>query len=53
MCSGVWSAVRENLILAIECFKGELERCETLILEEDWETLYAWMQKANTLHEIL
>ena len=53
MWTDVFRQNRDNLILAIECFKGELERCEELILQEKWEELHAWMRKANGLHEIL
>jgi len=44
---------KENIIQAIECFKGELEHCEKLVENEEWEALYKWMEKANRLHEIL
>jgi len=53
MWTDVFRQNRDNLIEAIECFKGELQRCEELILEQKWDELYAWMQKANGLHEIL
>jgi len=53
MWTDVFRQNRNNLIEAIECFKGELQRCEELILEEKWDELYAWMEKANGLHEIL
>uniref|UniRef100_UPI0025D14530 prephenate dehydrogenase dimerization domain-containing protein n=1 Tax=Nitratifractor sp. TaxID=2268144 RepID=UPI0025D14530 len=53
MWTDVFRQNRDNLILAIECFKGELERCEELVLQEEWEELYDWMRRANGLHEIL
>ena len=53
MWTDVFRQNRDNLILAIECFKGELERCETMVAQERWDELYNWMQKANGLHTIL
>ena len=53
MWTDIFRQNRDNLVQAIECFKGELERCEELILQEEWEKLYQWMRKANDLHEIL
>jgi len=44
---------RDNIIEAIECFKGELKRCEEMVKKEEWEELYDWMRKANALHDIL
>ena len=53
MWTDIFRQNKENLILAIECFKGELERCEELILQERWEDLHHWMERANGLHKIL
>ena len=53
MWNDIFRQNKRNIILAIECFKGELERCETLLENEEWEALYAWMERANRLHEIL
>ena len=44
---------KENLTEAIECFKGELAKCEKMVEDEDWESLYRWMEEANRLHDIL
>jgi prephenate dehydrogenase len=53
MWTDVFRQNQVNLLQAIECFKGELERCETLVKEEKWEELHRWMERANGLHEIL
>jgi len=53
MWTDIFRQNKENLLLAIQCFKGELEHCEKLVENEEWEKLYAWMQKANRLHDIL
>ena len=44
---------RENVLEAIESFKKELEFCEKIIKEKDWDKLHNWMKEANKLHEIL
>jgi len=53
MWTDVFRQNKENLLAAIACFKGELERCEKMIQAEEWEALHQWMSKANALHEIL
>ena len=53
MWTDIFRQNRDNLLLAIRCFKGELEHCEKLVENEEWEALYAWMQRANKLHDIL
>ena len=53
MWTDIFRQNKENLILAIECFKGELERCQELVEREEWEDLHRWMKKANGLHDIL
>jgi prephenate dehydrogenase len=53
MWTDIFRQNRHNLILAIECFKGELERCQKLVEAGEWEELHRWMEEANRLHEIL
>jgi prephenate dehydrogenase len=53
MWTDIFRQNKENLLRAIECFKGELERCETLVENEEWEALHHWMEEANGLHQIL
>jgi prephenate dehydrogenase len=53
MWTDIFRQNKENLLRAIECFKGELERCETLVENEEWEALHHWMEEANGLHKIL
>lgn len=53
MWTDIFRQNQVNLLQAIECFKGELERCESLVKEERWEELHRWMERANGLHEIL
>jgi prephenate dehydrogenase len=44
---------RENLLEAIESFKKELNYCQKLIEDKNWDELYKWMKSANKLHDIL
>ncbi|ADV45551.1 prephenate dehydrogenase [Nitratifractor salsuginis] len=53
MWTDIFRQNQVNLLQAIECFKGELERCENLVKEEKWEELHHWMERANDLHKIL
>jgi prephenate dehydrogenase len=53
MWTDIFRQNKKNILLAIACFKGELERCETLVENEEWDELYRWMERANRLHEIL
>ena len=53
MWRDVFEQNAENLTEAIDAFSAELDRCRTLVAEKKWEELYAWMEGANRLHEIL
>lgn len=44
---------KEELLKTIDFFGKEMILAEKLIQEERWEELYAWMERANTLHQIL
>lgn len=42
-----------ELLKSLECFKKELAFAQTLINEQRWEELEAWMTKANSLYSLL
>ncbi|AGZ82304.1 prephenate dehydrogenase [Campylobacter fetus] len=44
---------RLNVLNAINSFKNELEICENMIANEQWDELKAWMQTARGLRDIL
>ncbi len=52
----MWSDIskqnRTELLGAIELFGKEMIKAKTLIKEEQWDALYAWMQEGNNLHKI-
>jgi prephenate dehydrogenase len=53
MWRDVFEQNSENLLEAIDAFHDELDRCRALVEQGEWEALYAWMEEANRLHEIL
>jgi len=53
MWSDIFKQNKKNLLNSIDVFKKELKYAQSLIEEENWEDLKAWMQKATTLHKIL
>ncbi len=53
MWEDIFRQNKENLLESIESFNKEMHYCQTLLQEERWEELHAWMLKANTLHDIL
>ena len=53
MWRDIFQQNRKYLLDGIDSFAEELERCRSLVEEEDWEALHHWMSKANTLHKIL
>ncbi len=44
---------RENILEAIDSFKKELDFCQDILEQKDWDKLYKWMKEANRLHDIL
>jgi len=44
---------RENILKAIDSFKKELDFCQEILEQKDWDKLYKWMKEANRLHDIL
>ena len=53
MWGDIFQQNRENLLTTISDFEKEIGYAKHLIEEKKWQKLEAWMQKANTLHEIL
>ncbi|RAX58917.1 prephenate dehydrogenase [Helicobacter monodelphidis] len=52
----MWSEVakqnQENLLESIEAFQKEMQQSKEWIKQEDWHSLYEWMENANHLHDI-
>jgi prephenate dehydrogenase len=54
--SNMWEDIfrqnRDNTIDAIKCFSKELDYCQRLLENEQYEELNHWMKQANILHKI-
>jgi len=53
MWSDIFRQNRKNLLHSIDLFQSQMDYAKKLIEDEDYEKLASWMQKANTLHDIL
>ncbi|MDQ1325676.1 MAG: prephenate dehydrogenase [Campylobacterota bacterium] len=53
MWEDIFRQNKTNLLQAIEAFETELDKCRTMVENEEWGTLNRWMQEANKLHHIL
>ena len=53
MWEDIFRQNKSNLLEAIDSFQAELEKCQKMVENEEWETLNNWMEEANTLHDIL
>ena len=53
MWEDIFRQNKTNLLEAISVFQSELQQCQAMIENEDWDTLNSWMMEANTLHNIL
>lgn len=53
MWEDIFRQNKSNVLEAIHTFQSELKKCEMMIEAEEWDKLNSWMQKANTLHDIL
>ncbi len=42
-----------NLLTALDHFAVELNKCRSMVENEEWKELNGWMQSANRLHDIL
>jgi len=53
MWEDIFRQNKSNLLEAIGCFQKELESCQVMVENEEWEALNRWMKEANSLHDIL
>lgn len=53
MWEDIFRENKNNLLDAVEAFKGELKKAKDLIENEKWEELKRWMEKGNELHKIM
>ncbi len=53
MWEDIFRQNRENLLESITAFNVEMQLCQSLIEEKQWDELHQWMSEANGLHDIL
>lgn len=53
MWTDIFKQNRQNLLESIDLFEEHMKKVRLMVENEDYEALQKWMQKANTLHEIL
>ena len=53
MWEDIFRQNKSNLLMAIDSFSLELQRCKEMVEDEEWEELNRWMSDANRLHDIL
>lgn len=53
MWTDVFKQNRENLLYSIDLFEEHMQKVKCMLENEDYVSLKKWMDKANTLHEIL
>lgn len=53
MWTDIFRQNRQNLLESIDLFEEQMKTVRKIVEKENYEELKGWMQKANTLHEIL
>ena len=53
MWEDIFRQNKTNLLEAINVFQAELEKCQKMVENEEWDRLNNWMEEANKLHNIL
>ncbi len=53
MWSDIFKQNRKNLLDSIDLFENQMKRVRQMVENENYDELKEWMEKANTLHEIL
>jgi prephenate dehydrogenase len=53
MWTDIFRQNRSNMIDSLDEFDKQMQLIRKIIEDEDYEQMYSWMEKANTLHDIL
>jgi prephenate dehydrogenase len=53
MWTDIFRQNRENLLDSIEVYENHMKSMKKMLENENYEAIKAWMEKANTLHDIL
>ncbi len=53
MWEDIFRQNKENLLASMKAFNAEMQLCQNMVENDDWEALHQWMAEANKLHDIL
>jgi len=53
MWTDIFRQNKDNLISSIDLFEDHMKKVRSMVENEEYDQLKKWMEKANTLHEIL
>jgi len=53
MWEDIFRQNKENLLESMKAFNKELQLCQSMIENDQWDDLHQWMNNANKLHDIL
>ena len=53
MWTDIFRQNRENLLKSLDIYEEHMRNMRDMLEEEDYESISVWMEKANTLHDIL
>jgi prephenate dehydrogenase len=53
MWTDIFRQNRENLLKSITIYEKQMGQVKQMLEDEDYESIHKWMEKANTLHDIL
>jgi prephenate dehydrogenase len=53
MWEDIFRQNKENLLASMKAFNNEMQLCQSMVENDEWEALHQWMSEANKLHDIL
>jgi len=53
MWTDIFRQNRDNLLESMDIYESEMKKLKTMLKDEKYEDINNWMEKANTLHDIL
>jgi len=53
MWTDVFRQNRDNMIEALDIYENHMKNIKQMLQDEDYDSIHKWMEKANTLHDIL
>ncbi len=53
MWTDIFRQNRENLLKSISIYEKQMGNIKKMLEDEDYDSIHKWMEKANTLHDIL